>query len=249
MTAAIPSVVFGGWRELKRDLIHELFPEDGRFRQGAYLFRGMADAGWHLTTSFDRRFAQHPPRQRVALFERLVENFRRACQDYGVPEQVWSDDRKLLALGQHYGLPTRLLDWSESPYIAAFFAFQDIPGAADPGVGHICVWALHRSAPAWHPDLGVEVFSAPSSENSRARNQSGYFTLSRGPFATLEEHVTHVDDSGTALRQFLVPRAEAAAALADLDIMGVNHARLFPDLSGAAQASTLRLLLDSAPDA
>jgi FRG domain len=240
-------VRFGGWREFKRDVLHELFPVDGIFRHDTYLFRGMANADWNLITSFDRRFADQPPRQRLMLFERLVENFRRACQEYGVPEPIWSDDRKLLALGQHYGLPTRLLDWSESPYIAAFFAFQEIPGAADPGTGHICVWALRRSASAWHRDLGVEVFSAPSSENSRARSQAGFFSLSRGPFATLEEHVAHVDDSGTALTQLLIPRGEAPGALADLDIMGVNHARLFPDLSGAAQASTLRLLLDTQP--
>ena len=106
------------------------------------------------------------------------------------------DDQKLWALGQHNGLPTRLLDWTTSPYVAAFFAFQLGPGAAQE-FSHVAIWALHLDNRVWSKEMGVEVVTPPALENIRLRNQSGKFTLSRTPFASPEEYV---ERSSTAQR-------------------------------------------------
>jgi hypothetical protein len=229
------------WPEFKRDLFAELF-ETERFQPNRYLFRGVGDANHTLASSFDRQFAGVPLDRRMVLWEQVVEEFRRGCIELGVPGSVLDEDRKLWALGQHHGLPTRLLDWTTSPYVAAFFAFRDRLLYRSPGYDHVAVWALHLDNPVWSRECGVEVVSAPALDNIRLRNQGGKFTLCRAPFGTLEEYV---DRFGTdvALTKCVLPAAEAEYALSDLDAMGINSYALFPDLSGLAATATMRASL------
>jgi hypothetical protein len=155
---------------------------------------------------------------------------------------VLSDDRALWALGQHHGLPTRLLDWTTSPYVAAFFAFCDHLVSRGGRYEHVAVWALHATDPVWRRTHGVEIVTAPALENLRLRNQGGKFTLSRAPFDTLEEYVERFA-TGTALTKCVLPAIEAEQALSDLDAMGINSFDLFPDLSGLAARTAMRAAL------
>lgn len=244
--SAIRVLQYGSWVELKRDLFAELFGQ-GVFRHGRYLFRGMGNADWHLSSSFDRRFASLGREQRLRLWEELITEWRRSCEQVGVPGPVVQDDQELWALGQHNGLPTRLLDWTTSPYIAAFFAFRDWVVEMPQKLGHVAIWALHLDNPVWSNKLGVEIVTPPSLDNIRLRSQSGKFTLSRTPFATLEEYV---EQSATdlALTKVVLPAGEAVRALPDLDAMGINDHHLFPDLTGLAAMATTRLLLTLAAE-
>jgi hypothetical protein len=242
--AEISTIRFDTWGDFKRDLVAELFP-DRTYRRDDYLFRGMRSPRWRLEASFDRTFRHIEAARRAKLFDLLVDSFREACRDHGLPEDLCGDDRRLIALGQHHGLPTRLLDWSSSPYVAAFFAYQDMLVAPGDEDSHVVLWALHRHCYVWSGDYGVEIVSAPSFHNVRARNQSGFYTWSRSPFDCLEEFVascTGVPE--TALTRILLPVDEVRPALADLDLMGISAHHLFPDLAGAAAACRTRLQLE-----
>jgi len=239
--SAVRVIEYSGWSEFKRDLLPELFGH-GVFQSGYYLFRGMGNADWRLASSFDRRFASLPHDQRLRLWEELIGHWRRSCEENGVPSSVVHDDHKLWALGQHHGLPTRLLDWSTSPYVAAFFAFYGWVLRLPQEFGQVVIWALHLDNPVWSPERGVEIVTPPALENIRLRNQSGKFTLSRTPFATLEEYVER-SAAGLALTKIVMPAREALTALPDLGAMGINNYHLFPDLTGLAELTVTRLLL------
>src|SRR5215218_2860095 len=118
--AEIARRMYGGWDQLTSCLRPELFGA-GPFRPDRYLFRGVRDAQWRLVSSFDRQFPDADDRQGVS--SALLDAFRDACEEHVDPD-VLADDDRLLALGQHHGLPTRLLDWTTSPFVAAYFALS-----------------------------------------------------------------------------------------------------------------------------
>jgi hypothetical protein len=242
----IRSLAYRSWRELKHDLFSELF-DGGVFRPGRYLFRGMGSADWKLATLFDRRFGYLDPEERLRVWDELIEQWRLGCAEFGHTREVTGhgadqDEVALWALGQHHGLPTRLLDWTTSPYTAAFFAFQKCLEQLPHRHSHVAIWVLHLDNPVWSKGQGVEIVSAPALENVRLKNQSGKFTLSHTQYASLEEYVTECG-SGVALTQVVLPAIEAVPALPDLDSMGINAYHVYPDLDGLAELATMRLLL------
>lgn len=233
----IPEVVFPDWENFKTNISEHLFP-GGVFRRGKFLFRGHSDPSWRLVPTFDRMFANQSRSRRLLIADELLDRFTRALEGFSIPDEARKNDSLRLALGQHYGLPTRLLDWTESPYIAAFFAFNRTAlwGAVDQ---RVTIWVLDSENPIWSTHYGVEILDVPSFGNQRIRNQSGKFTLSKTPFSALEDYVqAHGDDR--ALQRYTLPASESTRALSDLDAMGIHHATVYPEIEGAAQMALFR---------
>lgn len=219
------------WTAFKAELFPMLFGGD-EFREGEYIFRGVADADWALRSSFDRYAKAMPLGQRAAESERLLEAFASECEGETRIDRCPEEKVQRLAVAQHYGLPTRALDWTESPYIAAYFACAD----ARPGDGSavVAIWALALEHEAWR-DMGATILEGAGRENERMLRQRGVLTHLTAPYDTLEQHVEACGGGGPALIQFRMPRSETGTALADLRSMGITGTRLFPDRSGAAR--------------
>jgi len=129
------------WTELQECLYEESWrPDLGRHRSN-FAFRGRASADEPLVTSLQRLGGDAR-----ALEGHLLRNFRKYARRDDVPfDSVWN----WLALGQHHGLPTRLLDWTYSPAVALHFATERLESQADDGV----VWTFdyvkaHERLPA-----------------------------------------------------------------------------------------------------
>ena len=238
------------WRDFKADAFDDLLFEGGQFQRGRYLFRGQMSDGWKLSSSFDRWYNElrRDPQKRIETADKLLAAFRHECEQLDIHGDVRNDPLQLPVLAQHYGLPTRLLDWSESIYIAAFFAFCEAISLGAMG-GRVAIWALTRHRSIWQGEMGVTIIDVPSPGNNRLRNQFGKFTLSRTPFDSLESYVQsfpegQLSDDEAALYQIVIPAIEAKVALADLDAMGISHSRIFPEAVGCAMAAKMRILLE-----
>jgi hypothetical protein len=229
------------WAQFRHVLYPELFGGPC-FEEGRFLFRGVGDETWRLESSFDRYAADIPLAEREAAANRLLELFAQECaSDEAIPRCPPADNRaERIAVAQHHGLPTRALDWTSSPYVAAFFAFATAPPDATPTSANVAIWALDRRQSVWTGSLGAEILHPAVTPSDRILRQRGYMTHLRAAQSSLEAWIEACESDTVGLRKFTVPRAEARVALADLSAMNISATRLFPDLGGAARGAQAR---------
>ncbi|MFL5539450.1 MAG: FRG domain-containing protein [Longimicrobiaceae bacterium] len=228
------------WKDYKSSVTEGLFNNEP-FQRGKYLFRGHGSADWSLMSSFDRWFAATSRKRRVKTWEEMFATFRRESEGTEVDQMVWKDESAAYALAQHHGLPTRLLDWSESPYIAAFFAFASIPAAAPE---FVAIWALDTQNEVWGNDIGAVILNVSGFGNERLRSQLGRFTLLKAPSDSLDGFMMSIAGIENPLTKFVVPSKEARHALAEMEVMGISYSRIFPGLDGAARAAHLHMTVN-----
>jgi hypothetical protein len=228
------------WDDFRRTLEQHVYPR-GFYAPGEFLYRGLSSAAYRLETSFDRWYRGQPRAKRPAVAEQLLRAFAQECDGHKeLGDDLLKDEERLLALAQHHGLPTRLLDWSESPYVAAFFAFSYTFDADVVLEEYVAVWVLDPASEIWTPDNGAYILRPEKHGNERLKSQGGRFTHLVGVFDCLEDYVTEMG-SPEALRKILVPTADIEKAMGDLNAMQITHARLFPGLDGFAKEAKAKV--------
>jgi hypothetical protein len=244
------------------DLIaHTTPPEPDRAtgrRRSTGVYRGAADAGWPLLTSLDTLGGADPPHTKAELEEYILRNFIRYSRPYFATPPV--NDWEVLVAAQHHGLPTRLLDWTYSPLVAAHFATVD-PGTSDRAVWRFDWKAVHRRFQL--PDLAlliqdlevmfgtdrrftpsalfamrpdVRPFACmlePPSLDVRIVAQSAAFTLCSDKWRSFDGFLEQ-HGLGDTLTKLVIPDGERGRIRDQLDLVSVDERRLFPDLDGVA---------------
>ncbi len=177
---------------------------------------------------------------------------RAVGQEYSWPPR---DLLSIFALAQHYGVPTRLLDWSWRPRVAAFFA-AETSAAARPS-DMMAVWALRADFVkyVWGSlQPRVRIVTAPQATNPNLSAQAGVFTCDCDattiePFdATLSRAVGKLPSESKlrrllpALIKYELPADEAGRLLRLLAYEGTSAATVYPGYGGVVKALDQRRL-------
>jgi FRG domain len=234
----------------------ELFHESIKAKH-KYIWRGQR-MNWPLSSSLDRLFKKlslmESPNLEKLTAEHL-ESFKFATRGRRGLNPAELLENEWWALGQHFGLATPLLDWTRSPFAAAYFAFEEL--ATDPSE-HRILYGLDLNAVSQRnkeldeskvyeqgrPPI-LEIIEPMSDENPRLVSQGGLFT--RAPIGTsIEQWVEGAfgNSSGSVLLRIEIPNTDRLACLRALNRMNINHLSLFPDLGGASRSTNLKLEID-----
>jgi hypothetical protein len=192
----------------------------GRYsHDSSWIFRGHSNPEWSLIPKIGRPpFVGHDER-------RFFEAWKRRAIEY---ISIYpNDDWGWLAIAQHHGLATRLLDWTYNPLAATFFAVSEHIN------NHAIVFA-HKPAKQVLPEnihpmdyLGLALFK-PMGVVPRIIRQGGLFTVHGKPDLSMENLVESSDD----LEKIVIDQTYRDDLVFELSYYGVNRATLFPDLDG-----------------
>ncbi|WP_371142447.1 FRG domain-containing protein [Burkholderia cepacia] len=214
-------------------------------------FRGQSDNRWKLESSFHRAGRNdlwHYNAHAVTQLHQQLESTSLTL-DRSRP----GDFARLIAIAQHHGFPTPLLDWTLSPYIAAYFAFSDaLEKLENSDATHVRVYALTKNfATKYSPQIvglteleaGIAYIHISSRDNPRLLAQQGVFTLST--VKDIERYLTArvVTPNNDFLLAVDIPVSEAKTALSDLAYMGITPATLFPGIDGICKRLKQQMLI------
>lgn len=215
-------------------------------------FRGQSDIAWNLDPGWHRQPA--PPRNKGDAWyseRNLLMDFKLRAARY--LERLPANDWEWLFVMQHYGLPTRLLDWTESALLGLYFAVRENRLDTDAAVWVLNPWWLnnrslqHRDIPL-AGDAELEPWASFSSRErvrgrlpvairpilatERIAFQKGCFTVhgtQRGALNALS--AVHVDN-GPGLQLVRIPAASISDIKRQLAVAGITETSVFHELDG-----------------
>lgn len=203
------------------------------------MFRGQADSRWPLLPSIARYAdALEPDGYECIsdLEDHLLERFR----ILGVPFRDFRNMPRFeqLVHAQHYGLPTRLLDWSSNPLKALFFAVEDPLLDSTDG-------AIYMTRPRFWAEgtesMGEDAEHAacfPELLHERISAQDACvlaFPLSKSDMCVPELSASNLPRSLEFLHNFKVPASSKQNLRKQLAVLGVTHRTVYPGLEGTTR--------------
>jgi hypothetical protein len=215
-------------------------------------FRGHGNASWTLTPGWYRPSGEAKGIGADYYSEpTLLEKFMLRAPTYleRLPATKW----EWLFLMQHYGLPTRLLDWTESSLIALYFAIRDTGPDADAAVWAMNPWWLNYQTfgdyvlfPADDPRADghaplclsqtlegkLPLAITPTRASTRIAAQRGTFTIHGSDRTALDRLARSNAKERPRLRRLVIPHAHVGRLEKELSIAGITESLIFPELDG-----------------
>jgi hypothetical protein len=248
------------WEHLAQELFFESWDPVIHRHRSPYIFRGVSGRTYDLQTSLQRHLGDSsisPGR----LERAMLRNFRKyAHRDASPGDSFWN----WLSVAQHHGLPTRLLDWTFSPYVAVFFSTDEVDKFDVDGA----VWCVHTGVvrdslpPDWRraideehawlfdvrmldklaPDLAaLEVAFAnnPLLTFFEPPSLDDRIVNQSGMFSVMSSPVARVDtwlsEHPLSYRRLIIPAGLKAEIRDKLDMMNLTERVLYPGLDGLAK--------------
>jgi hypothetical protein len=200
--------------------LHSAVEEHG---SSTTIYRGVKDVSYRLIPKVGRykKFKDLSHDEVLKEEKTLLRLFSQGAYQHLTKSETstW----EMLALAQHHGLPTRLLDWSRNPLVAAFFAVEEEHD------GDSVIYAYKHQTyinTEKHTDPFAQKWSGkfiPSHVTPRITAQAGVFTVSFDPRAPFEAEGLHI---------WRIPSAKRKEIKKTLYRYGIHSASLFPGLDG-----------------
>ncbi|WP_442600771.1 FRG domain-containing protein [Paenibacillus sp. KN14-4R] len=250
---SIESIVDGVFQiEISNWLEFNEFVYGNLLDQNHYIWRGQRSSNWLLEPTLDRILKDKDNKEE--LVRNHLETFKYATRGRrGNNPLLLNSESEWWAVGQHYGLATPLLDWTTSPFVAAFFAFSEESDKDE----YRAIYVLNQSNievkctelskdPKENDNL-IQFIKPFSDDNHRLVNQSGLFTW--GPMnvdieTLVKKYYLGVVDKARLIK-IVIRNSERLTILKALNRMNINHLTLFPDLIGASLFSNMNISISN----
>lgn len=212
-------------------------------------FRGHRDCSWDLLPSAKRDYTEEQERYMTNEFYGRAKTRHSAC-----PPK--NDFAAWLSLMQHFGLPTRLLDWSNSPLIAAFFATEHGRGMKERGPEYdSCLWGIAPGKlnetqgfePYLYPldSLSLRSLIRPAFKgHDRSEKIAAAWAVESDPRMQVQQGAFTIHSSKTPLNQMyedkdwlcrmVIPGKYVPILAEEIYLLGFRRGDLFPDLDNLA---------------
>jgi hypothetical protein len=228
-----------------------------------WAFRGQQDVRWALLSSLSRYLEAFVPDRSTwrTREERAIRIFRRKAHNYLLDSSVLDNDLRCIALMQHHGAPTRLLDFTKSAFVAAFFAMEN--AVTDAAVFALNTPNLWNATPSRKPNLSrdeidprkkgnfekyflgndsqVIWIGEPTEMDIRLVAQSGTMVVPGVLDRSFHEILDHYPSKSTLIKKIILPRNMRDEAMKALYRMNITNATLFPDLDGLARSMRMEM--------
>lgn len=205
--------------------IYDLLGVLDEHQAGMYVYRGENNTNYELKPKLGRFDYDEIGHEWSDMEATLLSDFKRKCVPYLITRP--KTEMQWLTLAQHHGLATRLLDWSENPLVALYFALTDYYEEGDR-----ILYALKTDDFDFIDDnespfnFGKIVLHEPIHLSPRVTAQKGVFSIHSNP--TIEFTSKH-------LKKWVIPSDNVIDLLVAIGRFGINAESIFPGLDGVAR--------------
>ena len=230
-------------------------------------FRGQQRHYWPLLPKLCRDYGGYAGVKKDHIEDEIREEFIVRAPVLSDVKPEGKDDWEWYFLMQHYGAPTRLLDWTEGALLGLYFAVKDNPGyydaivwVLDPfelnkrAIGKAEImppsatgvhWADQKLVAPWLPPRFKNMVGLPEEPLAlypthiarRISSQRSCFTI----HGKDERGLDRLDGKrGGCLKKVIIPSVKVHAIRRELETCGIDEATIFPDLAGLSRAIALR---------
>jgi hypothetical protein len=244
----LTTIELDSWLDFEKVAKNRLLRETNTMLGGWVFYRGHSNATWHLETTLERAVGQNlSVRNYYAMIQRIhpkietftdqkweipsYEDFDRALREH--PTRINKPPYIYMTYLRHFGFPSPLLDWSVSPYVAAYFAFRDVASTAK----SVAIYSLSRmfvdDQTSIHGEAMIFSTHATPRNNKRHELQQSVYTACFKEINGLIYYASHEDPHlvpdgyGPAIAKYILPASERLIVLKTLQAYNINPYSLF----------------------